>query len=221
MNKHRKIIAPSIFAADFYDIKSALKTIEKARVDMIHYDVMDNHFVPNISFGKKFIEDITGKTSISSDVHLMIDLDSIEKLKEFVRLNVSNITLHLESSAKNLWRYIEYIRRNGKSVGLSIKPGTPVERLKPYLDNIQLILLMSVEPGFSGQKFLKKSISRIKKLKSLIKNKDVIIQVDGGIDRENYMNILKSGADFLVIGSCFFSDKNPPEWVKRIHSFGK
>jgi len=214
-----KLVAPSIFAADFYDMKRALKIIEKSRVDMIHYDVMDNHFVPNISFGKKFIEDITRRTLIPANVHLMIELDNIEKLKDFAKLPVSNITLHLESSTKKLLKYIEYIKKNGKTAGISIKPDTPVERLKLYLDSIQLILVMSVEPGFSGQKFLKKSISKIKRLKSFIGDRNIIIQVDGGIDRENYMNILESGADFLVIGSCFFSDKNPSEWVKKIHSF--
>jgi ribulose-phosphate 3-epimerase len=207
-------IAPSIFAADFMDIRKAVNLFEETKVDMIHYDVMDNHFVPNISFGPKFIKDIASKTNIPSDVHLMIDLD--KNFKDYLDLPIESITIHLESANGHIMDYINAIRNSGKKAGLSLKPATPVDALLPYLHAIDLALIMSVEPGFSGQNFMPEVLDKIRDMKNIIEERDISIQVDGGVSRETYKQVLDAGADFLVIGSAFFKDKNPAEWVKNI-----
>lgn len=214
MNK----IAPSLFAADFSDLAEAIRTFERVKVDMIHFDVMDNHFVPNISFGPKIVEDVIKKTKIPADVHLMIDLDREERYKPFLELPVGHITIHLEAAQDNLFDVIEKIRAAKKTVGLSIKPGTPIVDLQPYLDKLDLVLLMSVEPGFSGQKFIQDSLTRLKELKQLTSGRKMDIQVDGGIDRSNYRHLLDCGANFLVMGSGFYKDKNVDELVLKVRS---
>jgi ribulose-phosphate 3-epimerase len=216
MNKVQ--ITPSLFAADFYNLSDAVKLLEAARVDMIHYDVMDNHFVPNISFGIKTIEDICKRTGIPSDVHLMINLDSREGVDKFIKLPVNHITIHLEATQNYILNILEKIRESGKTAGISIKPGTPVETLSPYIPSVDRILLMSVEPGFSGQQFMPESIERLIKLKKMIGFGTVNIQIDGGIDRSNYIKVAGAGADTLVMGTAFFNDKNPIELVELIHS---
>ena len=214
MNK----IAPSIFAADFLELPAALSTFERVKVDMIHYDIMDNHFVPNISFGPKFVEDVMKKTKIPADVHLMIDLDNDEKYRPFLELPVSHITIHLEAVKADIFGVIDKIRSSKKTVGISIKPNTPVIDLQPFLDQIDLVLLMSVEPGFSGQKFMPDSLSRIRELKQLAAGRKLDIQVDGGIDRDNYRHVLDCGANFLVMGSGFYKDLNIDDLVLKVRS---
>lgn len=214
MNK----IAPSIFAADFLDLSGALKTFERVKVDMIHYDIMDNHFVPNISFGPKFVEDMMKRTKIPADVHLMIDLDKEEKYMPFLELPAAHITIHLEAVQNDIFTMIDRIKAAKKTVGLSIKPKTPVADLQPFLDKIDLVLLMSVEPGFSGQKFMRDSLSRIRELKQMTGARKLDIQVDGGIDRDNYRHVLDCGANFLVMGSGFYKDNNVDDLVLKIRS---
>jgi ribulose-phosphate 3-epimerase len=216
MNK--KKAAPSLFAADFFYLSRELEKIKSSGVDMIHYDVMDNHFVPNISFGPKLIEDIASKVGIPADVHLMIDLEA-SSLDAFLSLPIEHITIHLEAAQNNLLSLLKKIKKSGKTAGLSIKPKTPLKTLEPFLKEIDLILLMSVEPGFSGQSFIKKSLERLKNLKQSIGDLPVTIQIDGGISRDNYRNVLEAGADFLVIGSAFFKDKDPGEWVREIKGY--
>lgn len=211
-------VAPSIFAADFSDLNSAIKLFEESNVDLIHYDVMDNHFVPNISFGPKFVADVSAKTNILSDVHLMINLE--QGLDDFLELDIESITIHLEATKGYPMDYINKIKSAGKKVGISIKPQTPVEAVLPYLCEVNMVLLMSVEPGFSGQKFISQTTDRIKKLKSLIGERDISIQVDGGVSRETYEAVLDAGADCIVIGSAFFKDDDVVDWVKQIHSLG-
>lgn len=218
MNKNIRV-APSIFAADFYTLSGAVELFETADTDMIHFDVMDNHFVPNISFGMKFIEDIMARTNIPADIHLMIDINQKDTLAPFLKLPAENITLHLESVSGSLLPDIELIKNAGKKAGISIKPGTPVDAVLPYLADIDLILLMSVEPGYSGQKFLPESIGRLKEMKTAIGQRKISLQIDGGIERENYAQVIKAGGDILVIGSAFFKDKNIKGWVKDIHTY--
>lgn len=212
MNK----IAPSVFAADWSNISDALKLFEKVHVDMIHYDVMDNHFVPNVSFGAKVIGDISRKTKIPADVHLMIDLDKPERIQPFLDLDIPHITFHMEAMQGNIMETIELIRKYKKTVGISIKPGTPVVDIQPYLDRIDLVLLMSVEPGFSGQKFMADAFNRLRELRNQVGNRRIDIQIDGGIGRNNYRQVLDCGANFLVMGSAFFSDQNIEELVSRV-----
>lgn len=212
-------IAPSIFAADMFNLSLTVDLFEKSKVDMIHYDIMDGRFVPNISFGSKLIEDVSSRTNLPSNVHLMVDIDTIRRLDSFIKLPIQNITIHFEASQKYIIDCLNKIKKSGKDAGISIKPNTAVEAVLPYLDIIDLILLMSVEPGFSGQKFLPSSIERLQKLKTIVGGKKIDIQVDGGINRNNYKQLLLSGANFLVIGTEFYKDKDPAEWVESIKGF--
>jgi ribulose-phosphate 3-epimerase len=212
MNK----IAPSLFAADLSDLGETIRTFERVKVDMIHFDVMDNHFVPNISFGPKLVADVKRRTKIPADVHLMIDLDSPGRYRPFLELPVEHITIHMEAGKHELFGIIDAIRAAKKTVGLSLKPATPVIDIQPYLDRIDLVLLMSVEPGFSGQKFLPESLGRIRELKQLVGHRKIDIQVDGGIDRDNYRHVLDCGANVLVMGSGFYGDKNIEELVLKV-----
>ena len=207
-------VAPSIFAADFYDLKSAVALMEESGVYGIHYDVMDNNFVPNISFGAKLVEDISAKTKLIGDAHLMINLET--PIESFLKLPVENITIHLEATRLYIKDYLELIRRAGKKAALSLKPRTPVESVLPYLNHIDMVLLMSVEPGFSGQKFMPEILDKTRKLRELIGARSIDIQIDGGISRENYREVIYAGANYLVIGSAFFKDNDPVGWMKDI-----
>lgn len=211
-------LAPSIFAADFCDIGGALALFEACGVDEIHFDVMDNRFVPNISFGQKMIADVKKRCAIPADVHLMIDLSDDSKYAPFLKLPVESVTVHYEAAGAQMGSILKSISQSGKKAGISIKPGTPVDVLVPWLSSISRVLVMSVEPGFSGQSFMENSIGRLKELSRLIGNLPVRIQIDGGIGRSNYLRVLEAGADDLVIGSAFFSDSDPSGWVEEIHA---
>ncbi len=211
----RRRVSPSIFAANFWALGEAIRLCEEAGVDGIHYDVMDNHFVPNISFGPKMIADLCARTSLPADVHLMIDLH--RGIDDYLFLPVQIITLHLESLGKEGYHLLKTIRERGKKAGLSLKPATPASAIIPYLDDVDLILVMTVEPGFSGQKFMPEMLSKIAELRKLIGSRDILLQVDGGVNRQTYQQVLEAGADFLVIGSAFFADRDPYTWTKQIH----
>lgn len=215
------LLAPSIFAADFWDIKSAVEAWEKQGVPWIHYDVMDNHFVPNMSMSAKFVGEVSKRTKIPSDVHLMIDLDRPWALSAFLELPVEHVTVHLESPQEDLGKTLSAIRAAGKTAGVSIKPGTPVSALAPWMDSIDLVLLMSVEPGFSGQKFQEASVERLLQVKLLAENRNIRLQIDGGIGRENMELVMKAGADFLVMGTAFSRDTAPKALVARVAELGK
>ncbi len=196
-------VMPSIFAADFFNLEKVINLFEKLKVDAIHFDIMDNHYVPNISFGAKISEDILKRTNLKSFFHFMIELNENpeQTLKQFLKLRIDHFTFHLENEHVILRNYIDFFKKKGKKIGLSIKPKTPIEQLTPYIEEIDLILVMSVEPGFSGQSFMKESLIRIEKIKNLVNDRNITIQVDGGINRKNYKEILSAGANSLVIGS--------------------
>ncbi len=214
-------IMPSIFAADFFNLEKAVRLFERLNIDAIHYDIMDNHYVPNISFGAKVAEDILKRTKIPSYFHFMIDLkiSPEETLQNFLTLHINHFTFHVENEHVILKSYIDFFRKKGKKIGLSIKPLSELNILLPYLEDIDLILVMSVEPGFSGQSFKKESLKRIEKVREMIENRDIILQVDGGINRKNYRDVLKAGANSLVIGSNFYEDENIEEWVNNIRNY--
>ncbi|MGC8765823.1 MAG: ribulose-phosphate 3-epimerase [Brevinematia bacterium] len=217
----RIIVMPSIFASDFFNLSEALKLIETSGADAIHYDIMDNHFVPNISFGAKVASDIVSRTKLPSFFHFMIDLgrEPANTLKEFLSLRIDYFTFHIENESDILSNYLTYFKKKNRKIGFSIKPSTPVDVLLPYLDFLDLILVMSVEPGFSGQSFMNDALKRIEAVKKIIEERDIIIQVDGGINRKNYRNVLKAGANSLVIGASFYEDKNLKEWIEEIKNF--
>jgi len=213
-------IAPSIFAADFYNLSLVIKKFEELKVDGIHYDIMDNHFVPNISFGPKVIEDVATRTEIPAYVHLMIELNKnpFLGLNPYLKPFVKSIVLHIENERELLNKCIGFIKKANKKVGLCIKPATPINFIEDFLDEIDLILIMSVEPGFSGKEFLAGSLKKIEMTRELVDGRNILIQVDGGINRKNYRDVLKAGANFLVIGSSFYTD-DVEEWITEIRNF--
>jgi ribulose-phosphate 3-epimerase len=216
-NGNRVKVAPSIFAADFYNLSKALKLYDEAGVDRIHFDVMDNHFVPNISFGAKVISDIMARTKIPAEAHLMIDLNN-HRWESFLELPVVHLTVHLEAAYEYILDIVEKIKNSGKTAGISVSPETPIEVISSFLNEIDMVLIMSVEPGFSGQKFMGTTLEKIRKARVLMRGRPISIQVDGGVNRMNYKETIKAGADFLVAGTAFYQDENIVEWVNEIHS---
>lgn len=211
----RKIkVAPSIFAANFLNLEKEIEKLEKLGVDYIHYDIMDNHFVPNISFGPLITKQIAKNSNIPGDIHLMIDL-SERKIEPFIIDNIEFITLHIESPgfSEDL---LKFIKRNGKKPGISIKPKTPTESIEPLLELVDLVLVMTVEPGFSGQKLLPETIDKIGKVKKILEknSKNIPLEVDGGVNLDNIPILVEKGANLLVIGSFFFKDNNGEKVIR-------
>ena len=210
-------IAPSILSADFSDLKSAIAICQSANVDYLHIDVMDGHFVPNLTIGPVVLKSIRPQTDLFLDVHLMVT-NPEELVEPFVKAGADNITFHIESINAPL-KIIEQIRSFNKQVGISIKPGTPLEVLDPYLKKIDLVLIMSVEPGFGGQQYIPESADRIQKLDESLKilgiRKRVIIEVDGGIKLSNAKMVKEAGADILVAGSAIFNTDDPHSTIEK------
>lgn len=198
-------IAPSILSADFARLGAEVKALEKAGADLIHLDVMDGHFVPNLTFGPMLVKAIRPYTTLPFDVHLMMT-NPAPFIAEFARAGADRITVHLESDA-DIADLIALIKKEKKKAGISIRPKTSVSKLLPYLPMIDLVLLMSVEPGFGGQPFIKHSLEKIVELKALIGRKNVQISVDGGINDITAPACILAGADILVAGSYVFKHK--------------
>lgn len=200
----KNILAPSILAADFKELGQAIKTIEENGAEYLHYDVMDGIFVPSISFGMPVLASIRSCTNQVMDVHLMIT-EPIRYIKEFKEAGADLITIHLEA-CEDVAATIKAIREAGLKVGLSIKPATEAEAIRPYLDQIDMILVMSVEPGFGGQKFIPEALDKIRALRAMVEEAgvDVDIEVDGGIYQANVKEVLDAGANIIVSGSGVF-----------------
>ena len=211
-------IAPSILAADFNRLGEEIKAVENAGADYLHIDVMDGHFVPNISFGAGVMKSLNKLDVAPYDVHLMIE--SPEKyIADFVTEKTEFITIHQEAD-RHLNRTINYIKSLGVKAGVSINPGTPVESLSEILDIVDIILVMSVNPGFGGQKFIESSYDKIRRLASMRKSRDCdfLIEVDGGVNSANIVNLKEAGVDIFVAGSEVFGAENIPEKVKELKS---
>ena len=201
-------ISPSILSADFSKLGEEITALEKAGADYIHIDVMDGHFVPNITIGPEVIKRLRSVTKLTFDVHLMIAPVN-NFIKDFAEAGADIITFHPEAT-KNLSKTIKLIRSFGKKVGISLNPKSSISLIKFYLEQIDLILIMSVNPGFGGQKFMPEVLEKIKILKDIIikKKLNVDIEIDGGINFANSKQAKESGANILVSGSTIFKENN-------------
>ncbi|MBD5644914.1 ribulose-phosphate 3-epimerase [Clostridium botulinum] len=199
-------IAPSILSADFSKLGEDIKNLDKYGADVIHIDVMDGRFVPNISFGIPIIKSIRNLTDKPFDVHLMIEEPS-KYIEDFVKAGADIISVHYEAD-KHIDRTINYIKSLGIKAAVALNPGTSVSCIKDLIPSLDMVLIMSVNPGFGGQKYIKYASEKIKEIKALSEkyNKDLIIEVDGGVTKDNIKEIADCGADLLVAGSAVFKN---------------
>lgn len=199
------LIAPSILSADFSRLGDEIKSVENGGADYIHLDVMDGIYVPNITFGAPVISKLRGTTKLPFDVHLMVDRPE-RFIDDFVDAGSDIITVHTEATI-HLHRTLQQIRNAGLKAGVSLNPATPLQVLEYIMEDIDLILLMSVNPGFGGQSYINGVTEKIKKVRKIIDSsgRDIILEVDGGIKLDNSMLVLQAGADLLVVGSDIFS----------------
>lgn len=210
------MVAPSLLAADFANLASEVEMINESVADWLHLDIMDGVFVPNISFGFPVIEAVRDLSTKPLDVHLMI-VDPDRYLERFRDAGASNLTVHYET-CHNLHRTVTEIRRLGMQAGVTLNPHSPVMLLKDILPYIDMVLLMTVNPGYGGQTFIPGSINKIGELRSMIDEGgyEVLIEVDGGIDLQNAPVLVHAGVDVLVAGSTVFSSSDPAEVIRRL-----
>lgn len=205
-------VAPSILAADFSKLGEELDSISNS--DFIHIDVMDGHFVPNISFGGCVIESIRKVTDIPFDVHLMIS-HPLSYIESFSKNGADYISFHIECE-DNIKECIDLVKKCNKKPGLAISPDTDVKLLEPYIDDIEIITVMSVYPGFGGQSFIESSYDRIKAIKKLIGTKNILLSVDGGVGEKNVRKLEECGNNMIVAGSSVFKAADRKEMIKKL-----
>ena len=213
-------IAPSILSADFANLERDIHNIEEMGADWVHVDVMDGIFVPNISIGIPVVKALRPVTDLPLDVHLMIDRP-IRYIEEFVKAGADWLTIHIEADQpQNNLEALDKIRALGCKAAISLKPKTPAEAAIPYLEKCDMILVMTVEPGFGGQKFMADMMPKVKQLREWMDdiNPDCVIQVDGGVDRNTAPLCKESGATVLVAGSAYFKSEDKADFVKFIQS---
>ncbi len=210
-----KIIAPSVLSADFARLTEQIQTVEKAGADWLHLDVMDGKFVPNISFGQPVLRSIRAVTALPLDVHLMIE-DPGPYLESFAQSGANILTIHLEACV-HLHRNIQQIKALGLQAGVAINPHTPVESLWPLLSDLDLVCLMSVNPGFGGQSFIPSTMNKLASLNRQREEHELAfrIEIDGGVDLQNAASLIQAGADVLVAGNSVFGQADAALAVRR------
>ena len=216
-----KIIAPSMLSSDFGRLIDEIELINKSKADWFHLDVMDGVFVPNITFGSPVLDIFKNYAKKPLDIHLMI-VNPENYIDKFSSYNPDTITFHIEA-VKDISAILNKIKNLNIKAGLAINPDTPIKDLEPYLNEIDMVCLMGVFPGFSGQKFINKTNSRLRDLKNLIvsKKSKALIQIDGGVDLSNVKELSRLGADILVSGSCIFKSKNPSKIIDSLKKESK
>ncbi len=214
MKKIKRLLAPSILSADFSRLEVEVKSAKQLGADWIHVDVMDGHFVPNLTMGPIVVSWLSKRTRLPLDCHLMVS-EPERWIEPFAKAGAKNITIHVETSLE-IERDLKRIRALGCRSGISLNPDTPVENIKPYLKYVDLVLVMSVFPGFGGQKFIEESYSRIQRIKELRGGLPFLIEVDGGVSEENAERLGECGVDVFVAGSALFSAKNRKKAFKDL-----
>ena len=211
-----RIIAPSLLAADFNNLQKEVEMLNASQAEWLHCDIMDGVFVPNISYGAPIIQSINKITDKTIDAHLMI-VDPDKHIESFVKAGATNITVHYEA-VQHLHRTVSFIKSLGAMAGVSLNPHTPVHLLEEIASDLDLVLIMSVNPGFGGQKFIHNSLDKISRLKDLLlrKNSNAQIQVDGGVTLDNAKSLYDAGANNLVAGTTVFKSSNPAKTIDQL-----
>ena len=217
----KHLIAPSVLAADFSNLKKDFDMVNQSNADWFHVDVMDGRFVPNISFGMDIVKTMKGIAEKPLDVHLMI-VEPDKYLEDFRNAGADVLTVHYEACT-HLHRTLGYIKELGAKAGVAVNPHTPVELLDDVLETADMVCIMSVNPGFGGQKFIYQTLSKIRRLKERIteRNLNTLIEIDGGVGLQNAEEILKAGADVLVAGSSVFKSEDPIDTIDRLKNIGR
>ena len=210
------IVAPSILAADFGNLAKDIEMVNNSQAEWFHLDVMDGVFVPNISYGMPIIEKINSLTDKVLDVHLMI-VDPDRYISDFKKVGADILTVHYEACT-HLHRTIQAIKAEGMKAGVALNPHTPVAVLEDVINDLDLVLIMSVNPGFGGQKFIENTYNKVAKLKKMITDAgaNVIIEIDGGVGIQNASKLVEAGADALVAGSAVFNAENPTTYIAEL-----